>query len=286
VSFYVTTFHDNVPLIRLRQAFEVCGMLTDVYVARYKNMCGQEFGFVRYVNVRNKIKLLKALNNVWLGQNQIVASEARYDRFAHNDLDFAVRGGDVSKGERQDVMVGKQVVRAKGEGVKNVRFEQDVVKTLGDGVNTLAMAEEEKPVIDRGGRFKWSRAEGGVRGRREDQVVLRGEKNDQKDGGNNGKGGSAEESKEGVAPITRMEMSSVEFKQQGNLVSKFIPSYKSCEADLKWAKSGMVATIYTGDSVLALQQRMDEAGFGNVMVKPMGGIKFSFIVMAGRTSGM
>jgi len=35
----------------------------------------------------------------------------------------------------------------------------------------------------------------------------------------------------------------------------------------------MVAMIYTGDSVLALQQRMDEAGFGNVMVKPMGGDK-------------
>jgi len=193
-------------------------MLTDVYVARYKNVRDQEFGFVRYVNVRNKIKLLKALNNVWLGHNRIVAREARYDRFAHNDLDLVVRGREVSKGARQDVMVGKQVVRAKGEGVKNVRFEQDVVKKLGDGVNILAMAEEEKPVIDRGRRFKWSRAEGGVRGRREDQVVFGGEKNEQKAGGNNGKGGSAEEFKEGVAPITRMEMTSVEFKQQGNLV--------------------------------------------------------------------
>jgi len=63
-SFYVTNFLDSLTLFRLRQAFEVCGILTDVYVSRYQNAHGQEFGFVRYVNVKNSDKLSKALNNV------------------------------------------------------------------------------------------------------------------------------------------------------------------------------------------------------------------------------
>lgn len=29
-AFYVTNFPDQLPLFRLRQAFEVCGILTDV----------------------------------------------------------------------------------------------------------------------------------------------------------------------------------------------------------------------------------------------------------------
>jgi len=51
-SFYVTSFPDNMSLFLLRQAFEVCGILTDVFIARHHNIRGQEFGFVRYVKVK------------------------------------------------------------------------------------------------------------------------------------------------------------------------------------------------------------------------------------------
>lgn len=34
-SFYVTNFPGNLPMYRIRQAFEVCGILSDVYVARH-----------------------------------------------------------------------------------------------------------------------------------------------------------------------------------------------------------------------------------------------------------
>ena len=36
-SFYVTNFPENMPLFRLRQAFEVCGILSELYVARHRN---------------------------------------------------------------------------------------------------------------------------------------------------------------------------------------------------------------------------------------------------------
>ena len=85
-SFYVTNFPENLPLFRLRQTFEVCGILSDLYVARHRNARGHEFGFVRFVNVKNKIKLLQALNSVWVGKCRVWAKEARFDRFAHNDV--------------------------------------------------------------------------------------------------------------------------------------------------------------------------------------------------------
>ena len=55
-SFYVTNFPENLPLFRLRQEFEVCGILSDLYVARHRNSRGREFGFARFVNVKNKNK--------------------------------------------------------------------------------------------------------------------------------------------------------------------------------------------------------------------------------------
>lgn len=85
-SFYVTNSPENLPLFRLRQAFEVCGMLSELYVARHRNARGQEFGFARFVNVKNNIKLLQTLNSVWVGECRVWAKEARFDRFEHNDV--------------------------------------------------------------------------------------------------------------------------------------------------------------------------------------------------------
>ena len=100
-SFYVTIFLENLPLFRLRQEFEVCGILSDLYVARHRNSRGQEFGFVRFVNVKNKSKLLQALNNVWMGECRFLAKEARFDRFAHNDIVVAKSKPGVTMAERE-----------------------------------------------------------------------------------------------------------------------------------------------------------------------------------------
>jgi len=96
-SFYVTNFPKNLPLFRLRQAFEVCGILSNVFVARHRNVRGQEFGFVRYVNVKNKFKLSQALNNVWIGEHKVWAREARYDRFERFDSVAVTRKDAVRK---------------------------------------------------------------------------------------------------------------------------------------------------------------------------------------------
>jgi len=113
VSLYVTNFPDFMSLFRMRQCFEVCCMLSDVYVARYRNARGQVFGFVRFVNVKNIDKLSQALNNVWIGQCHVWAREERFDRFAQYDVEPRVS----KTGLRKEEVVVKvsQAVRKRGE---------------------------------------------------------------------------------------------------------------------------------------------------------------------------
>jgi RNA recognition motif-containing protein len=85
-SFYVTNLPDHVQYVDLRKAFEVCGILSNVYVAR--NARGQNYGFVRYINVKDVAKLQKVLNNVFFGQNKVWANVARFDRFGEVKKEF------------------------------------------------------------------------------------------------------------------------------------------------------------------------------------------------------
>lgn len=52
-SFYFTNFPDSMLVFRLRQHLEVCGILSDVYIAKYRNSRGHFYGFVRFLNVIN-----------------------------------------------------------------------------------------------------------------------------------------------------------------------------------------------------------------------------------------
>ncbi|MCI37318.1 RNA recognition motif, partial [Trifolium medium] len=56
-----------------RKGFEVCGILEDVFVPKKRNMSGEPYGFVRFSNVKDVNKLLKALNAVCFGQFRIRA---------------------------------------------------------------------------------------------------------------------------------------------------------------------------------------------------------------------
>jgi len=85
VSFYFTNILEFLPVFRLRQHFEVCGILLDVYMTRQQNSRGQVHGFVRFSNVKNVDKLSQALNNVWFGHLRVWACEARFDRFTQNN---------------------------------------------------------------------------------------------------------------------------------------------------------------------------------------------------------
>ena len=58
---------DQIPHFYLEKSFEVCGILYDLYLLRKSDVHGQIFRLVRYSNVKDVEKLLKALNNVTFG---------------------------------------------------------------------------------------------------------------------------------------------------------------------------------------------------------------------------
>ena len=55
------------------------------------------FGFVRYGNVRDVDKLLKALNNVWFGDCRVVAKVASFDRLGNKNQGVGVKGDGVNR---------------------------------------------------------------------------------------------------------------------------------------------------------------------------------------------
>ena len=57
------------------------------------------FGFVRYGNVKDADKLLKALNNVWFGDCRVVAKVASFDRLGNKNHGVGVKGEGVNKKE-------------------------------------------------------------------------------------------------------------------------------------------------------------------------------------------
>jgi len=125
VSFYFTNFSEFMYVVQLRQFFEVCGMLSNVYIARKQNYRGQVYGFLRFLNVKNSDKLALALNNVWIGLCRIWAREARFDRFVSVSLKDGRR-----KLEKEESL---PVVRVTGKGVKNVRVGRSEEGKRGEG---------------------------------------------------------------------------------------------------------------------------------------------------------
>lgn len=227
-SYYVTNFPDNIPLFRLRQGFEVCGILSDIYVARHRNARGQEFGFVRFVNVKNKHKLARALNNVWFNHCCVWAREARFDRFAHNDVvanpsiaavrvkvSLPSKNDDFEDGNKKPISTTKEVLSVEDEGM---------------AVKLNVSADVKVPA-----------------------------------------GGNTHDSGLSLNPGITQKPIQPEQYQLVNSSVHLTPKYQSRLDDRSWASSGMVATVIGNESSLALKQRVDDAGFNNVDVIPMGG---------------
>ncbi|AES75307.1 RNA recognition motif [Medicago truncatula] len=116
-SFYVANLPDNAHYVDIRKAFEVCGILSDVYVARNRNARGQNYGFVRFIKVKDVVKLQKALNNVSLGQYRVWANIARFDRF-----------GEVRKELLKELEDGKKSAEVGGKNKSKNMFEEALAR--------------------------------------------------------------------------------------------------------------------------------------------------------------
>jgi hypothetical protein len=60
---------------------------------------------------------------------------------------------------------------------------------------------------------------------------------------------------------------------------KVMLEYRSSSDDREWAGAGLVATVCTRETLLAIQQRVEDAGFDNVEVLPMGEVRAFFVAV-------
>ncbi|MCI57612.1 DUF4283 domain protein, partial [Trifolium medium] len=52
--------------------------------------------------------------------------------------------------------------------------------------------------------------------------------------------------------------------------TKLVRMYRSNVDDLQWARKGVVATVINGEAVPLVQQRIEDAGFADLVIIPLG----------------
>jgi len=209
------------------------------------------------------------LNSVCIDQNRVWAREARFDRFAHNDV--SVQPSFISVKE-SEVKV-RQVVRKRGEGVKKVSWGNVESGENGEGDKTVTIGRVEVPVGGVGG--KKMRRVGEVSTVTTEGVVDNGKGIDERVEGAKEDGGGKPlfwcVNVETELRKDRPEVVKGALQQKQNSDIHFILVFHSNQADRMWASNNMVASVIEGDSSLALQHRVEDADFSHVIVTPMGG---------------
>lgn len=65
----------------------------------------------------------------------------------------------------------------------------------------------------------------------------------------------------------------VQYQHNAGPLRKHVIKYRPTNADLAWARQGMVAWVLNGESITLKQQRFMNAGFDDLMIIPLGADK-------------
>ncbi|XP_039690367.1 uncharacterized protein [Medicago truncatula] len=242
VTFYFTNFPPFLSNFYLRKGFEVCGMLDEVVVPRRCNVNGERYGFVRYSNVRDVSKLLKAVNTVCFGNFQIKAKVANFDKAAARVVENLVVGAGAKDTAGGGVKVGK--------GVKSV-VEGDVMEAGSKAVEGQSDGLE--------GRVPQARV-GALDNVQVGDVTV-----------SLGKGHSKEQ--QGGSGKSKFVKFDVRHTGGRPSIQNLVRMYRSSVEDLQWARSGVTATVTNGESIRGVQDRIADAGISEIDIIPLGADK-------------
>ena len=246
VTFYFTNFPLQAPHFILRQGFEVCGMLEEVFVPNKLNMYGEAYGFVRFSNVRDVDKLLRAVNNVYFGHMRVKASLARFHKTNPITKVVEAAGKDLSASEIVGRVGNMTMMRDDGaKGVQTVRAQSGVEKEV------MVMKENVGPILE--------------------NVTMLDKRADVAC-----KGLAAEE--EGTR--TQVTVGEGSGKQQlpqsdtaNQQLKRLVRKYRSLDRDLNWARKGLIGTVLNGEAIPVIQNRVEDVGFRDVDIIPLGADK-------------
>lgn len=237
--------------------------MLEVVVPSKCNASGERYGFVRFSNVRDICKLLKAVNSVWFGNFQIKAKVARFDKAASAEVEKAIEEGGgvivskecaVKDGGGVKPVVGGALKQLEGVKLRRVGSTKDVDPYL--GVGDFSKAAE----MAKGGEgvSKEARQESVV-GVKVGEVTLNLNKGVRR--GFEGVKCTQEASFfPGSQPVVVGHPS----------IQKFIRKYSSHAEDLLWASQGVLANVINGEAIPIVQKRISDAGIEDVEIIPVG----------------
>lgn len=247
-------------------------MLEEVVIPNRYNVKGERYGFVRFSNVRDVSKLLKAVNAVCFGNFHIVAKVANFDKEAAKAVASETKANtvvDVGNEEPVAVLAPKSA-RDGGEGLNHGKAAggegpilelrgatgtQEPVSDVGVSGEAVVMDKKNQGSAPLGRR------------RTVDQVTVGdvpvrlgdGERTDHVSKG--GKGGAV-----------RRPHAILKVGGQPS-IQKQVRKYRSQTEDLLWARNGVTATVLNGESVPLIQDRIADAGVTDIDIIPLGADK-------------
>ena len=56
-------------------------------------------------------------------------------------------------------------------------------------------------------------------------------------------------------------------------LQRLVRKYRSSDRDLNWARKGLIGTVRNGEAILVIQNRVEDAGFRDVGIIPLGADK-------------
>ncbi|KAJ0456047.1 putative RNA recognition motif domain, nucleotide-binding alpha-beta plait domain superfamily [Helianthus annuus] len=77
-SFYVSNLPSSCTVGMLWKEFQVCGKMTDAYLAKRKDKSGKYFTFIRFEGVKDKEKMVKALRQMSIGESKVLVNVAKF----------------------------------------------------------------------------------------------------------------------------------------------------------------------------------------------------------------
>jgi hypothetical protein len=161
ITFCFNNIPEGISHVQLRAEFGQCGALVDVFLARRRNARGRRFGFVRFSKVRDKEKMVRALNQVWFDTFKVCANIAAFNRSTEKQKDGGVRVETSEKvtEKGKGVVVGEGNKEGNNEGMRMKETFVAVVENgrrlVTKGVNNI-VTDVEKPLENKEWCVRWS----------------------------------------------------------------------------------------------------------------------------------
>lgn len=107
LHFYFSNFPDRISAANLRHQFSEFGSVVELFIPKKRNIAGNRFSFVRFVDVKKLHKLQKELNGLWFGSFKLRSHLALFSKPNVSSLRY-------SRVKNSHQVVHKRVVACKG----------------------------------------------------------------------------------------------------------------------------------------------------------------------------